>query len=66
MKLRALFLAHYPMCMMPGCNAPAVDVHHKVSVRKAPSLRLVWDNLMSLCHACHSRVTRQEAMRDAK
>lgn len=60
-RLRALFIEANPICSMIGCGFPTVDVHHKVDVRIDPSLRLVWDNLLSLCHSCHSRVTRRRA-----
>jgi hypothetical protein len=28
-------------------------VHHIMTIEEAPELRLVWENLMSLCEACH-------------
>ncbi len=33
-RLRKMILARQPVCMAPGCNRPAQDVHHIVSLRE--------------------------------
>ena len=53
-KLRKQMLAEYPTC---DCGAPAVEVHHVISVRERPDLRLDPSNLQCLCRSCHSRIT---------
>lgn len=35
----------------------AVEVHHIITIEERPDLRLVLDNLRSLCKPCHSRIT---------
>jgi 5-methylcytosine-specific restriction endonuclease McrA len=55
--LRADYLAANPTCKVPGCGAPAIEVHHLRDVRAHPHLRLEWSNLRGLCHTCHSRIT---------
>lgn len=59
-KLRALFLKLNPLCSAPGCGEKATDVDHIEDVRSRPDLRLVWSNLRSFCHACHSRRTAKD------
>jgi 5-methylcytosine-specific restriction protein A len=44
-------------CQSPGCGRPATDVHHKVTITRAPHLRLDLANLVSLCKECHSSIT---------
>lgn len=56
-NLRADFLAENPTC---ECGAPAVLVDHKVKVRDAPHLRLVWSNLQGMCRSCHGLKTHDE------
>ena len=56
-KVRAMKLRREPLC--EACKAkgrikPAKDVHHLI----AGSNNL--DDLQSLCHVCHSRVTMRE------
>jgi hypothetical protein len=55
-RLRRAHLARQPSCVR--CGAPGLDVDHIVSVRQAPHRRLDPTNLQTLCHGCHSRVTR--------
>jgi len=38
---------------MKGRVTIAEDVHHIKPIRTHPELRLVWDNLMSVCRECH-------------
>jgi len=40
-------------CLSRGRVTPATMVHHKKPVCDYPDLRLVWENLESLCEACH-------------
>lgn len=56
-KLRLMYLRAHPLCA--ECGAPATDVHHLRP--KAAGGPDAWDNLQSLCHACHSRVTAADA-----
>lgn len=56
--LRAKILRERPWCERPGCSSTdRLNVHHKVSIRKAPERRLDRTNLQVLCARCHSRVT---------
>jgi len=59
-KLRAQFIAHNPGCCQPGCDKPATDVEHKISVRERPDLRLEWSNLRAFCHSHHSARTARD------
>lgn len=52
--LRAQVLREEPTCRL--CPAVSVDVHHIVPIARGGE-RLDRSNLMSLCRACHSRVT---------
>ena len=57
-RVRAAYLAAHPLCahcQQAGRIAAATDVHHVVPRRDGGSDR--WDNLLPLCHSCHSRVT---------
>ncbi|WP_432207954.1 HNH endonuclease [Ancylobacter polymorphus] len=47
-------LEEHPIC---DCGAVAVEVHHVISVRERPDLRLDVANLQYLCRSCHSRIT---------
>jgi 5-methylcytosine-specific restriction protein A len=48
-------------CLKVKRVVPATDVHHIAKVADAPDKRLDLDNLMSLCHSCHSvRTARGE------
>jgi len=60
-KLRAAKLSADPLCehcKPRGRIVPAVDVDHirEIHGRHDPG-RLRWDNLQSLCKACHARKT---------
>jgi len=55
-KVRAMKLKSNPLCQRCESNGvvkPAVMVHHIKPISSHPQLRLVIDNLMSLCHDCH-------------
>jgi len=54
-KVRAMKLAQDPYCNR--CGQPGVDVHHTKEIATHPHLRLVLDNLETLCHRCHSKHT---------
>lgn len=61
------YRAIHPLC--EDCEkrdrtTPASEVHHIVPITKDPSLRLVWSNLVALCHGCH--VQRHRDMGDQK
>lgn len=53
-QLRKRMLHDHPAC---HCGAPAVEVHHVLSIRERPDLRLDPSNLACLCRSCHSRIT---------
>lgn len=56
--LRKEVLAERSCCESPGCGSTdRLNVHHIVSIRRAPHRRLDRTNLRVLCHACHSRHT---------
>jgi 5-methylcytosine-specific restriction protein A len=58
--VRKQHLTQYPLCeecLAVGRYISATDVHHKIKLRDAPHLRDNAANLMSLCHACHSKIT---------
>lgn len=49
-----------PMCADPfneQCHQPATQVHHKVDHHGNEKLFWDFNNLQSLCHSCHSRIT---------
>jgi 5-methylcytosine-specific restriction enzyme A len=56
-------LCNDPFCeihLKKGELVIAEDVHHLVPISKDWSLRLVYSNLQSLCHSCHSLITVEE------
>ncbi len=64
--VRGFKLRRFPICETPDCNAVAVEVHHKDSSWKETGDWNLFvggvdmENLVSLCHACHSRITIKE------
>ncbi len=61
-KLSVQFRIHNPLCQrckQSGRATIADDVHHIKPIKSHPSLRLVWDNLMSLCRECHKIVEEE-------
>lgn len=61
-RSRLLHLARHPLCeqcLAEGRTVAATDVHHIIP--KAQGGGESDANLHSLCHACHSRITRMEA-----
>jgi 5-methylcytosine-specific restriction endonuclease McrA len=47
-------------CKRAGKREPMSDVDHILSTTDFPELALVWDNLQSLCTACHHKKTGQD------
>lgn len=43
-------------CLDEGRTRPARHVHHIQPIATHPELRLVWDNLMSVCIKCHEEL----------
>lgn len=59
-KLRATFLAYYPLChdcLNRGIATVATEVHHLRKHHGAAELLFDWNNLLALCKSCHSRRT---------
>jgi 5-methylcytosine-specific restriction protein A len=64
-RLRAMVLAEEPLCQdctEQGRTTPANEVHHMVTIRQRPDLRLERSNLRSLCKPCHSKRTLVESV----
>lgn len=60
-KVRAMKLSQDPLCeahLKQGSVVAATMVHHIKPVETHPELRLVMDNLMSLCNPCHEEVEK--------
>lgn len=53
---------HYT-CTEPGCYQPATEVHHIIELTESNvndiNICLNENNLRSLCHNCHSRITKE-------
>lgn len=63
-EVRLLKLSRNPLCQvrlkcdkLPLSRQRATEVHHVHPVRERPDLRLVWENLRSVCKACHRALT---------
>jgi len=57
-KIRARFISAHPLCeecRRSGRLTPATEVHHVKPLSEGGGHE--WNNLMSLCHECHSRIT---------
>jgi 5-methylcytosine-specific restriction enzyme A len=59
-RFRARYLREHPLCV--DCRAkyrltPATEVHHIRKLKDYPQLKYAEDNLMALCHKCHSKRT---------
>ena len=69
LKLRAAKLAADPLCefclaMRPEVVTVATQVHHVIPFRaQADPMRLDWDNLRSVCVACHAKQTGKRGKR---
>lgn len=53
-NLSALLRRQNPMCQCLGCTNPADAVHHILSGRDHPDLRLNPANLVAICDRCHN------------
>lgn len=67
-RLRLMKLRNNPLCEQCKSNGvvvPATEVHHIIPVESVVgesqmyALMFQYNNLMSLCHACHSDIHRQ-------
>ena len=59
-NLRKFKLQLVPLCeecLKASKVVAAKHIHHKIDIKDAPEKALDYDNLMSLCHSCHSRIT---------
>jgi 5-methylcytosine-specific restriction protein A len=61
-RLRLAKLSANPFCeIRTHCRGMiATEVHHQLSIRERPDLRLDINNLLSSCKPCHSAITRRE------
>lgn len=57
--LRDEQLKNFPICQKCGCYE-ATEVHHVIPHRGDPNLFFNPENLVSLCHDCHTEETRKE------
>lgn len=61
-KFRKRFLRENPLCedcLKERTLTPATDVHHIIKLRDAPERKFDKNNLMALCHKCHSARTKR-------
>jgi hypothetical protein len=72
-QLRPMKLRHSPLCESGivcdpdnKLRAIATEVHHVQSVEEFPELMFVWENLLSMCKACHSHETQRESISKGK
>lgn len=61
-KIRREFLKANPYCEL--CGDKATEPHHIKAIRDGGTHS--WDNLASLCHVCHSKVTAASSGYGAK
>lgn len=47
-------------CWREGRVRSATEVHHIVSIARAPHLRLDANNLMSVCRECHEQLEKRQ------
>jgi len=58
--VRQQHILNHPLCadcLKEGKYVPMQDVHHIIKLADRPELRDAANNLMSLCHSCHSKRT---------
>jgi 5-methylcytosine-specific restriction protein A len=57
-KVRDMKANRNPLCelCLPKIERPMDMVHHIEPIETHPELRLVMDNLLSVCAACHERI----------
>lgn len=54
-QLRDFYIRLHPVCEV--CKiAPAVEVHHKESIKRNPARRLDQSNLLAVCRPCHDHI----------
>lgn len=61
-KVRAFKTNRDPLCeicLKRGLTVPLDVVHHIQPIETHPRLRLVMENLMSLCNACHETIHKK-------
>ena len=61
-RLRKYYLIEYPLCancLNKGITTQATEVHHILPLAAGGTHD--YDNLMALCHSCHSRITIRES-----
>lgn len=59
-QFRTNYLAQHPLCgdcEERGTVTAATDIHHKEKLTNSLELQYELENLMPLCHACHSKRT---------
>jgi 5-methylcytosine-specific restriction enzyme A len=56
LKYRAIFLAHNPKCYCCGVKSNTVD--HLIAHKGSDELFYKEDNLIPMCHTCHSTITQ--------
>lgn len=59
LKARAMYLRSHPICEV--CQREYANTVHHVQAIKDGGARLAFDNLMSICPACHNRVHKRKA-----
>ncbi|MBW2093248.1 MAG: HNH endonuclease [Deltaproteobacteria bacterium] len=45
------------LCQVCGINCSKLEIHHILPYCKFPDLRLDNDNLITVCHACHAKLS---------
>ena len=60
-KLRNWYASQHPVCEWPRCTQPMGIVDHILPVDERPDLRLVAENLQSLCRSHHAVKTAEDA-----
>jgi 5-methylcytosine-specific restriction protein A len=61
-ELSARYRRKHPLCeecLRQGRTEAAIEVHHKIKVSERPDLVYAWDNLMSVCRACHVKLDKK-------
>ena len=61
-RRRRQFLREHPTCVL--CGRPAMHVHHRIALRDGGDASD--ENLLALCHSCHSSVTIKQRIGRSK
>jgi 5-methylcytosine-specific restriction enzyme A len=59
-RFRLQYLSVHPLCqdcLRQGKYTPATEIHHVKKLRYYPALKYDDNNLIGLCHDCHSKRT---------